>query len=219
LLINNYIKEIIMRSTFSRTAVVALTMWLGLAFSAVPAVAAPTPTSLTVDGAVYTMTDVLNSAHDYTFTLNIDLAGYTGGGSYLRALAFNPGNFTSFSLHNTPDGAGSWNYKPGGLDASGCNNHGAPWACITDTANSGKGYKITPYTSHPDDKYVFEFKGITLTDAGVSLKAEYVNTEGKHVGRLISLPLSPVPEPETYAMLLAGLGLVGFSARRRNENT
>ncbi|MDP3288244.1 MAG: PEPxxWA-CTERM sorting domain-containing protein, partial [Methyloversatilis sp.] len=24
-----------------------------------------------------------------------------------------------------------------------------------------------------------------------------------------------VPEPETYAMLLAGLGLIGFMARRR----
>lgn len=28
---------------------------------------------------------------------------------------------------------------------------------------------------------------------------------------------APVPEPETYAMLLAGLGLVGFAARRRNQ--
>ncbi|SDX53526.1 FxDxF family PEP-CTERM protein [Nitrosomonas oligotropha] len=27
--------------------------------------------------------------------------------------------------------------------------------------------------------------------------------------------VSPVPEPETYAMLLAGLGLIGFSARSR----
>lgn len=27
--------------------------------------------------------------------------------------------------------------------------------------------------------------------------------------------ISPVPEPETYAMLLVGLGLMGFSARRR----
>lgn len=27
--------------------------------------------------------------------------------------------------------------------------------------------------------------------------------------------LAPVPEPETYAMLLAGLGLIGFVARRR----
>jgi len=28
---------------------------------------------------------------------------------------------------------------------------------------------------------------------------------------------SPVPEPETYAMLLVGLALVGFTARRRNK--
>jgi hypothetical protein len=28
----------------------------------------------------------------------------------------------------------------------------------------------------------------------------------------------PVPEPETYALMLAGLGLVGFAARRRNIN-
>jgi len=26
-----------------------------------------------------------------------------------------------------------------------------------------------------------------------------------------------VPEPETYAMLLAGLGLVGFMARRKSQ--
>ncbi len=31
----------------------------------------------------------------------------------------------------------------------------------------------------------------------------------------LSSTVSAVPEPETYAMLLAGLGLVGFSARRR----
>jgi hypothetical protein len=27
--------------------------------------------------------------------------------------------------------------------------------------------------------------------------------------------LAPVPEPETYAMMLMGLGLMGFVARRR----
>ena len=31
--------------------------------------------------------------------------------------------------------------------------------------------------------------------------------------------VSPVPEPETYAMLLTGLGLLGFMARRRNDLT
>lgn len=30
--------------------------------------------------------------------------------------------------------------------------------------------------------------------------------------------LPPVPEPETYAMLLAGLGMLGFIARRRQKN-
>lgn len=29
----------------------------------------------------------------------------------------------------------------------------------------------------------------------------------------------PVPEPETYAMLLAGLGMLGFIARRRQKNS
>ncbi|WP_420813510.1 PEP-CTERM sorting domain-containing protein [Nitrosomonas oligotropha] len=28
---------------------------------------------------------------------------------------------------------------------------------------------------------------------------------------------SAVPEPETYAMLLAGLGLLGLAIRRRNQ--
>nr|WP_315399499.1 MHFG family PEP-CTERM protein [uncultured Duganella sp.] len=30
-------------------------------------------------------------------------------------------------------------------------------------------------------------------------------------------PVSPVPEPETYAMMLAGLGLVGYLARRKRK--
>ncbi|MFZ2162554.1 MAG: PEP-CTERM sorting domain-containing protein [Sideroxyarcus sp.] len=29
---------------------------------------------------------------------------------------------------------------------------------------------------------------------------------------------TPVPEPQTYAMMLVGLGLLGFSARRKNQN-
>jgi len=32
-----------------------------------------------------------------------------------------------------------------------------------------------------------------------------------------TLPVAAVPEPETYAMLLGGLGLMGFIARRRKQ--
>ena len=38
---------------------------------------------------------------------------------------------------------------------------------------------------------------------------------GYPVSQVITLANAPVPEPETYAMLLAGLGLVGWAARRR----
>jgi hypothetical protein len=34
-----------------------------------------------------------------------------------------------------------------------------------------------------------------------------------------SVIVAAIPEPETYAMLLAGLGLVGFMARRRKQQT
>lgn len=34
---------------------------------------------------------------------------------------------------------------------------------------------------------------------------------------VVRVAVSPVPEPETYAMMLAGLGLVGAVARRRNK--
>lgn len=196
----------------------------GLVFSTGSAFATLPPTSLTIDGAVYTMTDTQVGSGDYKFTLNIDLASYTGGGSFLNSLAFQVnGNssFSSFNLLSTPDGLANWTYVPGGLNAGGCDNQGAPWACIKDSANGGKGYSITPLSSHTSDKYVFEFKGVTLSDLGVELKANYVNGSGKKMGSLISLPITPVsavPEPQTYAMMLAGLGLIGITVyRRRNR--
>jgi PEP-CTERM motif len=50
-----------------------------------------------------------------------------------------------------------------------------------------------------DTEWKFDTAGITRME---DLGAYAVNT-------------SPIPEPETYAMLLAGLGLLGFAARRR----
>jgi hypothetical protein len=41
---------------------------------------------------------------------------------------------------------------------------------------------------------------------------------GEHSGKYTSVT-SAVPEPETYAMILAGLGLIGFTARRRNTDS
>ena len=43
------------------------------------------------------------------------------------------------------------------------------------------------------------------------------NTNGGSYGGTFNLNLAPVPEPETYGMLLAGLGVLGFLARRRKQ--
>lgn len=53
-----------------------------------------------------------------------------------------------------------------------------------------------------------------------TLGVGFINAGGTHSGQGLShadiyLPALPVPEPETYLMLLVGLGLVGFTLRRR----
>ena len=61
---------------------------------------------------------------------------------------------------------------------------------------------------------------LALTAAGGALTSGvtpvvakvYQAADGYH----LQIALAPVPEPETYAMLLAGLGLLGFAARRKN---
>ena len=50
----------------------------------------------------------------------------------------------------------------------------------------------------------------------------YLQVTGSVVGKpagdyWLNVGVAPVPEPETYGMLLGGLGLIGFMARRRNK--
>jgi hypothetical protein len=43
-------------------------------------------------------------------------------------------------------------------------------------------------------------------------------TGGPETYFVLGATVSPVPEPESYAMMLAGLGLMGFIARRKTKN-
>jgi probable HAF family extracellular repeat protein len=44
------------------------------------------------------------------------------------------------------------------------------------------------------------------------------NLNEYHAYLLTPIPVAPVPEPETYALFMAGLGLMGFIARRRKND-
>jgi hypothetical protein len=53
----------------------------------------------------------------------------------------------------------------------------------------------------------------TYTMGGIS----YLAISNEVSGTTSVYSLTPVPEPETYAMMLAGLGLIGFATRRRKQ--
>ncbi|WP_317205306.1 FxDxF family PEP-CTERM protein [Janthinobacterium sp.] len=78
------------------------------------------------------------------------------------------------------------------------------------------GSNQTASTSHPLDSW-------SLTGLGLSAGSYFLKVEGNVIGNGGGtyggdLTVSAVPEPETYAMLLAGLGLLGFAARRKAAN-
>ena len=86
---------------------------------------------------------------------------------------------------------------------------------LVDTSTS------TTITSGPGGG-IFSFFDFSLP-SGEDAYALYVNasvapgySSGSYSG---NISVSAVPEPQTYAMLLAGLGLLVFMARRRNSGT
>ena len=74
----------------------------------------------------------------------------------------------------------------------------------------------TFFTS-PSPFYTLEnFGGNTQEISGASLSSSFVAT-ATGAGTELFLAPAPIPEPETYALMLAGLGAIGFIARRRQK--
>ncbi|MYM26426.1 PEPxxWA-CTERM sorting domain-containing protein [Duganella sp. FT135W] len=62
--------------------------------------------------------------------------------------------------------------------------------------------------------------GISSYFGGYTPSQQFVNNQYGNYTTFSTIgksAIAAVPEPETYAMLLAGLGLVGFAARRRRQ--
>jgi hypothetical protein len=63
----------------------------------------------------------------------------------------------------------------------------------------------------------WELSDVSLLAGPLTLTVIGTLNEGGSYSGTLNLLLAPVPEPETYAMMLGGLGLLGFMARRRKN--
>lgn len=78
-----------------------------------------------------------------------------------------------------------------------------------------KGNKIGTVTFNPSSVYVGDILFPGLTDGGSAWLVLEEQIDFTKPPVVVGVPASSVPENDIYAMMLAGLGLVGFAARRR----
>ena len=88
-----------------------------------------------------------------------------------------------------------------------------------ETVDVNFGSMAASYTLASTDLFSTHTLSFTPGTTG-SYGFSYQNLGGDNVGALLdNVSVSAVPEPETYAMFLAGLGLMGFIARRRSKTS
>lgn len=186
-----------MKNIFSRMVAVLLTMWLG--FAAGTANAIPTISSFggTAAGgytALFGNTDVGSSFDDWiNFSVPGDAAS-SGGGVAISNFSTSGFNvlFSVFDLYEI-----------------------SPSVALPPITGSPIG------SGGPGPISFFAYSGAAAPgNYWLHLVGSKVTSSlsGGYSGTITTDPVAAVPEPETYAMLLIGLGLLGFAARRRKNN-
>ncbi len=114
------------------------------------------------------------------------------------------------TLSSAPGGAANWTLSSNELNANGCGGgaHAGASLCL-----SGDRVALSD-----DMVFKFSFNGGATDFSSPHVKVNFFGDNGdRKVGSLLSenIPLAPVPEPQTYAMMLGGLAVMGAMARRR----
>ena len=77
---------------------------------------------------------------------------------------------------------------------------------------------VSSWTSGAMTNYGFTLERVDQGNPFIYFVADAVHPDtGESLRPTLTLVTAPVPEPETYAMMLAGLGLLGLAQRRRKQ--
>jgi hypothetical protein len=232
-----------MKSTFSRMAVVALTLWLGLAAGAANADLIAADGVLTVYDAnanLYWLANA-NLAASNTFGLTYgtnygnDVYGNpsvinsngtaTWGGAQKWISAMDAANYLGYNDWRLPTSVTCVGYnctgsemgnlfynELGGTAATSIlTTHNADLA-LFNNVQSNYYWSGTAYAPNPSIDGVWGFNPASGAQNDFGKYNDYLFAWAVRPGQV-----SAAPEPETYVMLLAGLGLIGFMAWRRKN--
>ena len=162
--------------------------------------------TLTYQGVTF---GTLASGSTLQLTITNALSGGTGNWANINYLS-------AFEIKGIGDVTGAtlagWtaNVTNGLASAAGCTTGGTPGACFSRQIALALSDTMT---------FNIDFVGQNLDFSAPELKVQFFTNQNdtKATGSLLSqvIPISPIPEPEIYAMMAVGLGLIGWVARSK----
>lgn len=123
------------------------------------------------------------------------------GGGDSAYTAFSVGAAGTYDLSFDYNGSGFW-----ALYDLGTSSYVSPGPLV-QFSGSGLGAASFALTANNSYKLYFGTVGAGLPGLAAGMQLDDVS---------VTQAVTPVPEPESYAMLIAGLGVLGFIGRRRN---